>query len=128
MLWPLLLTLVGYGLAIGPVALGQPDLPEPLPLLVMAVALVWGFQVVARRRTEPRGWLRGLALCLQLLLLVGHLGWYFGLATYEAPDGVSVEGNRAHNVVATRVADGAPFDLLAQRGDDVVLVFFRGRW
>ena len=49
MLWPFLLTLAGYALAVGPVALEQSDLPEPLPLLVMGIGLVWGFQVVLRQ-------------------------------------------------------------------------------
>ena len=128
MLWPFLLTLAGYALAVGPVMLGQTDLPEPLPLLVMAIGIVWGFQVLLRKRAVPRGWLRALTMSVQLLLLFGHLAWYFGLAAYEEPEGVSVKGNRAHNVVATRVSDGAPFDLVAQRGVDVVLVFFRGAW
>ena len=128
MLWPLLLTLAGYVLAVGPVALGQPDLPEPLPLLVMGIALVWGFQVFWRQRSQRRAWPRALAFSFQVLMLFGHLAWYFGLAAYEEPDGVSERGSRAHNVVSRRVSDGAPFDLVAQRGDDVVLVFFRGAW
>ena len=40
----------------------------------------------------------------------------------------AIEVGGIGRVVTVADADGAPFDLVAQRGDDVVLVFFRGDW
>jgi hypothetical protein len=128
MLGPLILTVLGYGLAMGPVLLKVPDLPGWLPVAVLAVAFLWGLLTVRRRRERPRhGW-RLVGICAQLAVLVMHTGWYYGLAAYEPPAAVPHFGDEAPPLVATRVRDSAPFDLRAERGERVVLVFFRGAW
>jgi peroxiredoxin len=49
-------------------------------------------------------------------------------STYGAPAGVAPVGERAPAISALRVRDGATFELAAERGQTVLLVFFRGHW
>ena len=123
MLRAFLLTLAGFLLAFGPVLLRRPDLAVWIPLGVMAAGAVWAIRI-DRRREKRRLWLALLpaAACAAFLL------WHFVLAGYTEPRGIPEPGVEVPDVAAVRVRDGAPFQLAAQRGHGVLLVFFRGGW
>ena len=127
--WPLLLTIAGLGCAFAPVATGLPDLPVPVPYLFMVAGASWGWRVWQARCKEPRNWLRGTLAVAQVVAPLLLAAWYFGLARYEAPSDAPAPGDVPPDFVLERVSDGAPFQLLAQRGDvSVLLIFFRGPW
>jgi len=128
MLGPLILTAIGYGLAMGPVLLKIPDLPGWIPVAVLGVAAAWGLVLVVRRKGRPRhGW-RIAGFLVQAAVFGMHTAWFYGLAAYAAPEHTPHFGDPAPRITAVRVRDGAPFDLRAERGERVVLVFFRGAW
>ena len=68
------------------------------------------------------------AAAIPFLLLGAVATWMFLLSSYEAPGAAPDVGEPAPDVAATRVRDGARFELRAERGHDVLLVFFRGPW
>lgn len=125
MLKPLLLLLLGYLAAFGPVACGWADLPAAIPFALMAAAVAWAWWIWGRRGGRGRA-----ASASALTVLLGlHAYWYFGFSTYgEEGAGIPVPGDPAPEFQAVRVRDGASFHLSAQRGHEVVLVFFRGAW
>ena len=124
MLGPLLLAFAGLLAAFLPVGLGLPDLPEAVPLLLLAAAGVWGAAAWRRRKSVGRL----AAAAIPFLLLGAVATWMFLLSSYEAPGAAPDVGEPAPDVAATRVRDGARFELRAERGHDVLLVFFRGPW
>ena len=118
-----LLTLAGFVLAFGPLLLRKPDLAVWVPLGVMSAGPAWPLRVYWR--TKKRLWLALLPAAGGAVFVV----WYLALAGYSAPQGVLQPGDEAPSgVEAVRVRDGAPFRLAAQRGQGVLLVFFRGGW
>lgn len=124
MLKPLLLLLLGYATAFGPVVLGWADLPAAVPFALMAGAVAWGWWIWGAKGGRGRA-----AFASLLTVLVGlHVYWYFGFSAYAEPKGVPEIGVRAPDVQAVRVRDGASFHLSAQRGHGTILVFFRGHW
>ena len=110
MLGPLLLAFAGLLAAFLPVGLGLPDLPEAVPLLLLAAAGVWGAAAWRRRKS------------------VGRLAAAAIPSSSGAPGSAPDVGEPAPDVAAARVRDGARFELRAERGHDVLLVFFRGPW
>ena len=124
MLWPIVLTLVGLLAAFLPVSLGLSDLPDVIPLAVMGAGLVWGWI----KWRQKKGKLRFFYASLQTVL-GGLLVFFLFVATAYAPaNAVPAVGAPAPEISAVRVRDGASFHLAAQRGNGVVLVFFRGSW
>ncbi|MHC4223235.1 MAG: hypothetical protein ACYSX0_05215 [Planctomycetota bacterium] len=124
MLFPLLLSAAGLILAYLPVLLHWTDLPPAIPFLILAAGVVWGAWVLRGKRTR-----RNVALAIgQGLILAVHAVWWFQLSSYDQPERAPMPGDAAPAIRATRVRDGAPFELAAQRGYPVLLVFFRGPW
>ena len=126
MLWlPLSLTLLGVLSLWGPVAIGVADAPEWLTwsLLGLAVGASWTlwFREPARKPL--------LIALAQTAVVVGCIFWALRLAPYDEPRGLlPAPGDIAPDVAATRVIDGAEFRLSAQRGQSLLLIFFRGAW
>ncbi|MHC4931732.1 MAG: hypothetical protein ACYTGV_06030 [Planctomycetota bacterium] len=124
MLFPLLLSAAGLILAYLPVLARWSDLPVAVPFLFLGAGVIWGAWVVRGRRTK-----RNVALFSGQVLILGVQAiWWFQLSSYAQPEGAPMPGNSAPSIRATRVRDGAPFELAAQRGHPVLLVFFRGPW
>lgn len=124
MLLPALLTLLGALAAILPAPLGFPDPPDFVPLGMLALAAAWGW--LAWRRKPGR---RRLVLAsMETLVAAGMAYWMLGFSEYGEAPRAPRPGDRAPPVVATRVRDGARFELAAERGHPVLLVFFRGKW
>ncbi|HEX5137526.1 MAG TPA: hypothetical protein VFY93_11170 [Planctomycetota bacterium] len=124
MLLPLLLTLLGALAAVMPAPLGFPDPPDFVPLGLLALGPLLGW--LAWRKRTGRG---RLALATtQTLLALGLAYWMLGFSAYGAAPGAPRPGDRAPLITATRVRDGARFELAAERGHPVLLVFFRGKW
>lgn len=124
MLWPGLVTLVGFLLAFVPLLLKQPDLPDVVVLtpILAGVAWAWGVWKTKKRKV----WI--IAPLVLSAAAAFHVAWMFVLASYETDDAGPVPGQPAPMVEATRVRDGAKFRLAAQRGHGVLLVFGRGHW
>jgi hypothetical protein len=123
-LFPLLLSAAGLVLAYLPVLARWSDLPPAMPFLILAAGVVWGAWVLRGKRTR-----RNIALLAgQVLILTGHAVWWFQLSSYDEPVSAPTPGDAAPAIRATRVRDAAPFELGAQRGHPVLLVFFRGPW
>jgi hypothetical protein len=123
-LLPGLLTLLGALSALLPAVLGFPDPPDFAPLGALALAATWGWLVWRKRRTKRR-----LAAAIaQTLVALGMAYWMLGFSAYGAAPGAPKPGDKAPAIAATRVRDGARFELAAERGHPVLLVFFRGRW
>jgi hypothetical protein len=123
-LLPVLLTVVGLLVALAPAQLGLPDPPDWIPLALLGAAAAWGSVAWARRPTRRR-----LALAAVPALAAGGMAyWMLGFSAYEETAGAPRLGDAAPPVTAVRVRDGARFDLVAERGRQVLLVFFRGRW
>jgi hypothetical protein len=120
-LWPIVVVVAGFLAAYAPVGFGWPDLPWFLPEVVIGAGLVWLWLVA---RTRPRRIAAGGFTLVAAL----HAFWMFSLSAYEAPAAAPQEGQLAPDVETVRVRDGATFTLSAQRGQDVLLVFFRGAW
>lgn len=125
MLVPALLTLAGLLAAFVPVVAGVADLPDWVaPLLLLAGA---SMGVLAWRRGKGR--LRAVVAGVQVLLLAAISFWLFSWSSYDAPPRPPpVVGDAAPPIEGERVRDGARFRLAAQRGGDILLVFFRGAW
>lgn len=124
MVFPLLVALLGLLAAFLPVALGFPDPPDAVPLGLLALSAGWAAARWRRRRT----WGRLAAAVLPLAAFLALAAWMFGLSGYSPARGVPDLGEPAPAITATRVRDNAPFDLRAERGQAVLLVFFRGPW
>jgi len=124
MLGPMLLTLLGVLAAVLPVGLGLPDLPDAVPLGLLAAAGAWG--ILAWRK--KRSWRRLALAAAPVVLGAGAAVWMYDLSTYTPPREAPDVGDRAPDIAAIRVRDGARFELRAERGQGVLLVFFRGAW
>jgi len=120
----MLLTLLGVLAAVLPVGLGLPDLPDAVPLGLLAAAGTWG--LLAWRK--KKGWRRLALAAAPIVLGAGVAVWMVGLSSYAPPRSAPEVGDRAPDIAATRVRDGARFELRAERGQGVLLVFFRGAW
>lgn len=124
MLLPLLLTALGGCAALLPAVLGFPDPPDFVPLAMLGLGAAWGVFLWCRRPGRGR-----LAVAsLQVLTAGGMAYWMLVFSAYGAAADAPRAGDRAPEVSAIRVRDGARFDLAAERGHPVLLVFFRGRW
>jgi hypothetical protein len=123
-LFPVLLTVLGALSALLPAVLGFPDPPDFVPLLVLALATAWGW--LAWRKTRSRR--RFAFATTQTLVAAGMAYWMLAFSAYGEAPGAPRPGARAPAISATRVRDGARFELAAERGHPVLLVFFRGRW
>ena len=64
----------------------------------------------------------------QALAALGFAYWMVYFSAYGPPAGAAPIGDRAPGISAVRVRDGATFELAAERGHPVLLVFFRGHW
>lgn len=124
MLLPLLLTLLGALAAVMPAPLGFPDPPDFVPLGMLAAGTLWAW--LARRKRKGRGPL--VLATTQTLVALAIAYWMLGFSAYGAASGAPAAGDKAPPITATRVRDGARFDLAAERGHPVLLVFFRGKW
>lgn len=124
MRWPLVAVLLGLVAAYGPVYAGLADLPSFVPFVLLAVGAAWAWVAWS----EGGGRKRALLAAALTLPLLGHGYWFFVFSAYEEAQGVPAWGTEAPPIAATRVRDGATFDLRAQRGQAAVLVFFRGAW
>ncbi|MEE8106538.1 MAG: hypothetical protein V3T86_13465 [Planctomycetota bacterium] len=124
MLPAFVLTLGGLALAYLPVTFGWADLPDAVSLAPMFLGAVWAWSV-ARKRP---GRVRLLTAVLLTLLPAAYTVWAFGYARYEHPDAAVGLGARAPDIYARRARDGAHWQLAGLRGQDVLLVFFRGAW
>jgi hypothetical protein len=123
-LGPVLLTLVGLAATFLPVLLGLADLPDAVPLALLAGAAGWAWFGWARRR--GRG--RCAGAVVQTLVLGVVVYWMFLFSAYARAEGIPNVGEPAPPIGAARVRDGAKFWLEQQRGSTVMLVFFRGAW
>ncbi|MHC4971142.1 MAG: hypothetical protein ACYTG3_02290 [Planctomycetota bacterium] len=124
MLAPVLLTLAGLVATFLPVVLRLRDLPDVVPLVLLAGGAGWAWFTWARRR--GRG--RCTSAVVQTLAL-GAVGyWMLSFSVYGAAEGVPALGEAAPLIEAVRVRDGATFRLEQQRGSTILLVFFRGAW
>jgi hypothetical protein len=123
-LLPLVLTLLGGCAALLPAVLGFPDPPDFVPLAVLGLGAAWG--IFQWRRRPGRG--RAVVASIQVLAAGGMAYWMLFFSSYGAPAGAPRVGDRAPDISAVRVRDGARFDLAAERGHPVLLVFFRGHW
>ncbi len=124
MLLPALLTVLGGCAALLPAVLGFPDPPDFVPLAMLGLGAAWGVYLWRRRPGRRR-----LAVAsLQILAAGGMACWMLVFSAYGAAAGAPRVGDRAPEISAVRVRDGARFDLAAERGHPVLLVFFRGRW
>ena len=124
MRFPGLLTLLGLLAAFVPAQLRLPDLPDLVPLALLLAGAVWGF-VVWRKR---RGRKRAFAFGAQAFVFAGMAFWMLVFSAYgEAPKAPRA-GDLPPYISAVRVRDGARFELSAERGEQVLLVFFRGEW
>jgi len=119
-----LLTLLGLLAAALPAPLRLPNLPDWLPLLLLLAGAVWGF-VAWRKR---RGRKRAFAFGAQVLVLAGMAYWMLVFSAYGAAPKAPHVGDMPPYISAVRVRDGARFELSAERGVQVLLVFFRGEW
>jgi hypothetical protein len=123
-LGPVLLTLVGLAATFLPVVFHLRDLPDVVPLVLLAGGAGWAWFRWARRR--------GRALCAAAAgqtLVLGAVGyWMLFFSVYAAAEGVPGLGEPAPLIEAARVRDGATFRLEQQRGSTILLVFFRGAW
>ena len=124
MRWAFLLIVLGLAAAWGPVVVGWSDLPDIVPLALVAIGAGVGVFVWAKAKTFLQ--LVGALTCLGIAVGLG--AWLFGLSAYGAVEGTPGVGSRAPEIAPIRVRDGAKFHLTAQRKDDVLLVFFRGAW
>lgn len=124
MLLPLLVTSAGVFAALLPAALGFPDPPDFVPLAALGLGATWG--VVAWRRRPGR--LRLGVASGQAAVALGMTWWMLVYSEYAEAGGSPRPGDRAPDISAVRVRDGARFDLAAERGHPTLLVFFRGRW
>jgi hypothetical protein len=122
--WPLVTAVLGLGAAYAPVFLGLGDLPAFVPFVLLAGAAAGAWVLWS----EGGGGKRALVAAALTLPLLGHGYWFFVYSTYPEARGVPAWGAVAPPIAATRVKDGATFDLRAQRGQSAVLVFFRGAW
>jgi hypothetical protein len=123
-LLPVLLTVLGALAPVLPAVLGFPDPPDFVPLGALALAAAWGW-LAWRGRPGRR---RLVLASLQTLVAAGTAYWMLGFSAYGASPGAPRPGDKAPLITAARVRDGARFDLAAERGHPVLLVFFRGRW
>lgn len=124
MLLPLLLTALGALAALLPAPLGFPDPPDFVPLAALGLGAAWG--LFAWRQSPGR---RRFALAAtQTLLALGMTYWMLVFSTYGEAPGAPRVGDKAPEISAVRVRDGARFDLVAERGHPALLVFFRGKW
>jgi hypothetical protein len=64
----------------------------------------------------------------QALAAAGMTYWMLFFSAYGDEAAGPRVGDRAPEISAVRVRDGARFDLAAERGHPVLLVFFRGKW
>jgi hypothetical protein len=122
-LLPLLLTLVGALAAVLPAPLGFPDLPDFVPLGLLGAGAAWAWFVPWKR---PRR--RRLFAITQTLLALGFAYWMLVFSAYGDAPNAPLPGDPAPDISAVRVRDGARFDLVAERGHPLLLVFFRGKW
>jgi hypothetical protein len=123
-LLPVLLTVLGAVAPLLPAVLGFPDPPDFVPLAALAAAAVWGWLAWRKRRSRRR-----LALATtQTLVAAAVAYWMLGFSAYAEAPGAPRPGDRAPPISARRVRDGARFELAAERGHPVLLVYFRGRW
>jgi len=123
-LLPGLLTLLGLLAAFLPAQLRLADPPDWVPLLLLLGGAVWAF-VVWRKR---RGRKRALAFGAQALVFAAMAYWMLVFSAYGEPSKAPRVGDTAPYISATRVRDGARFEVTAERGEQVLLVFFRGEW
>jgi hypothetical protein len=121
---PLLLTLLGVCAAVLPAPLGFPDPPDIAPLGALVAGAVWGWLAWRRRR----GWRRLATASAQAFAAAAIGAWMLLFSAYGAAPEAPRPGDRAPAITAVRVRDGARFDLEAERGRQVLLVFFRGKW
>ena len=124
MLLPLVLTLLGVSSALLPAQLGFPDPPDLVPLGLLAAAASWGW-LASRKRPGRR---RALLASAQTLVALGMAYWMLAFSAYGEAPGSPRPGDRAPGIAAVRVRDGARFELAAERGHPVLVVFFRGKW
>ncbi len=123
MLLPALLTVLGGCAALLPAVLGFPDPPDFVPLAMLGLGAAWGLHAWRRRPGRRR-----LAVALaQSLAALGMAYWMFVFSAYGDATAPRA-GDRAPQISAVRVRDGARFDLAAERGHPLLLVFFRGKW
>jgi hypothetical protein len=123
-LLPVVLTTLGLLAALLPAMLRLPDPPDWVPIALLGAGAAWGWTVWARGRTRRR-----FALAtVQALAAGGVAYWMLAFSVYADAPGAPRIGDPAPEVSAVRVRDGARFDLAAERGRQVLLVFFRGRW
>ncbi|MHC4547893.1 MAG: hypothetical protein ACYTEZ_03880 [Planctomycetota bacterium] len=124
MLGPVLLTLAGLAGLFVPLGLNLGDLPDAVPLALLAGGAGWGWRGWWKRRGKAR-----LGTAAGQTAVVGVLAyWMLVYSAYAEAGGVPEVGERAPLITAVRVRDGATFRLAAQRGSTVLLVFFRGAW
>jgi hypothetical protein len=123
-LLPLLVTFAGVCAALLPAALGFPDPPDLVPLATVVLGAVWGFFAWRRRPGRRR---LGIAAG-QAIVALGMTWWMLVYSEYAEAGGSPRLGDRAPEISAVRVRDGARFDLAAERGHPSLLVFFRGKW
>jgi hypothetical protein len=123
-LGPVLLTLVGLAATFLPVMLKLADLPDVVPLVLLAGGAGWAWQGWVRRR----GRARCASAVVQTVILGGVAYWMLLFSTYAEPEGVPAVGEAAPLIQAIRVRDGATFRLEQQQGSTILLVFFRGAW
>lgn len=121
MLWPVVVTVAGFLAAYLPVGVGCPDVPWALPEIAIGAGVVW-LWFVARTRAR-RAVAAGFTLAAAF-----HAYWLVSLSAYAPPEAAPAAGDLVPDVEAVRVRDQAKFTLSAQRGQDVLLVFFRGAW
>ena len=124
MLLPALLTVLGGCAALLPAVLGFPDPPDIAPLAALGLAAAWGLLLWRLRPTRRRALFAGT----QTLAALGFAYWLLFFPAYGSPAGAAPVGDRAPGISAVRVRDGATFELAAERGHPVLLVFFRGHW
>jgi len=123
-LLPLVLTLLGVSSALLPAQLGFEDPPDFAPLALLAAAAACGW-LASRRRPGRR---RALLASAQTLVAAGMAYWMLVFSAYGEAPGSPRPGDQAPGISAVRVGDGARFELAAERGHPVLVVFFRGRW
>lgn len=121
MLWPIVVIVAGFLAASVPLGFGWRDVPWGIPQVVIGAGLVWLWLVA---RTPPRRITAGGFT----LVVALYAFWMYSLSAYEAPAAAPQVGDLVPDVETVRVRDGAKFALSAQRGQDVLLVFFRGAW